>query len=130
MSEQCVIEEFYELLHLLAYNTRSKRFARLLQLFVQLVELDAVSSFEIQQRLPLLINKLTNENGYEEWQDEEHILDTLLNLTCFRNEFLLKPQTKTLTEYHIDKAVTKEIEDLDKRSALFLKRNYFPNIFV
>jgi hypothetical protein len=125
ISDRNVIEKLFELLELMAYDTKSTHVLYLIKLLIQLAELHVISLLEVQQRIAFVFKKLFCENIFMEWRDENQILHLLLNLTCLKNELLLNSKTEAVTENDIDEAFDKEIQSVDKELALFIKNNYF-----
>jgi hypothetical protein len=127
--DRSAVEQLFEILDLMAYNTKFIRFSYILKLIIQLVEVHAISLLEVQQRVALVITKLSYENNWIEWQHEKHILDTLMNLTCIKSKLSSNTNTDFFTEDNIEKDFEGELQNFDKKSAMFLRRNYFLTIF-
>ncbi|CAF1311602.1 unnamed protein product [Rotaria sordida] len=125
VSDRDVIEKLFELLDLMAYDTKSTHFSYFVKLLLQLAEVHVISLLEVQQRVAFVFNKLFCENISTEWRDENHILNLLLNSTCLKNELLLNSKTEAVTENDIDEAFDREIQSVDKELALFLRKNHF-----
>jgi hypothetical protein len=119
-----VIEELFQLLDLVASNTNSKCCFYLLKILIQLVQANVVSLLEVYQRVSLIINNIPYYDDYEYSQGGKDIFDLLLNMSSIKKISSSIFTTELITKNDIDEKFKREFLDIQKKSFLFLRRNY------
>jgi hypothetical protein len=123
VSSRDVTEKFFQIID---FNTSDGKFKSYSRVLKSLGKIHDVSLFEIHQRI-LRINTMSYDDGYDEWCNrKQDIFNLLLDISCFENEEIaLNFKRIFFTKDKIDEEFHKEIEYLDKKSALFLRDNPF-----
>jgi hypothetical protein len=128
VSDSDVIEKIFQLLDYKASHSQFKGFSNILNLMVQLAEAHTVSLLEVHQRVSIIINNWLYQDDTTGWNREKSIFCHLTDLSCIENERFWTLEEKLLTESDIDSEFERELENVEKKSALFLRRNYLFDI--
>jgi len=120
-----VVEKLFQLLDLVISGTDSSCFFYILKILIQFAQNHVVSLLEVYQRVSLIIENVPYQDDYVYWHGGKDIFDLLLNLSSIKKISSSNSITKLITENDIDKEFEREILDLEKKSILFLRRNYF-----
>jgi hypothetical protein len=125
ISDQSVVNELFETLDFTLSNIDFIRFSFILRLLVQLAQVHLVSLFEVHQHISNVIENLSSDHDYIDELDKKRIFQYLLNLSCAKETNSSLSKAKLITEKDIDKEFHNELHGINKKSILFLKRNYF-----
>ena len=129
ISNREVIENIFQLLNSNGYNTDFKLFSCILRLLVQLAHAHIVSSLEVHERISLVFQSLSHDENFTNCCYKENIIDCLLDLSCVTKMKINVTSAELLSESDIDEDFQRTTQILAKKSALFLRRNYFLSIF-
>jgi hypothetical protein len=120
-----VIERLFEVISLKI--SQGKQIKSCLEVLRSLVEMDAISVLEMNQRFSLISNMFCNED--EKWRNcEEDILKLLVDFSCFKTDLLISSTKKLFTETDINEQFEREFRNLDKNSPLFLQNLFRSNL--
>jgi hypothetical protein len=129
VSNREVIEKLFQLLNSIVYDTRFNLFLCVLQLLVNLAKVHVVSSFEIHQRISFISNHFSYDNKFTDWYRKKNIYFLLMQLSCLKNIRESEYKVELFTQCNINKEFDEKIENLEKKSNLFLRRNFFFTVF-
>ena len=125
VSDRGVIEELFQLLNLVVSDGNPRCFFYLLKTFMHFAQNHVVSFLEVYQQVSPIINNVLYHNDYQYWDGGKDIFELLLNLSSIKKIRWSSSTAELLTKNDVEEKFKKEILDFKKKSALFLRRNYF-----
>jgi hypothetical protein len=125
ITDRSVLNQLFQTLDFTLSNIEFTRFSFILRLLVQLAQVHLVSLFEVHQHISNVIENLSSDHDYINQLDKNNIFQYLLNLSCAKETKSTLSKAELITEKDIDKEFHNELYEINKKSILFLKRNYF-----
>ncbi len=120
-----IIEKIFKCLDSTSCDIESRSFSPIFRLLVRLAQTDVISLLEVHQHILPIIDTFSYKDDDRMCSIEENIFDLLLNLSCIRKISLSNSKEKLFTESDINKKFEDIIQNLIKKSALYLRSNYF-----
>jgi hypothetical protein len=107
------------------FDGNPRCFFYLLKTLIRFAQSHIVSFLEVHQQVSPIISNVLYHDDYEYWDGGKDIFELLLNLSSIKLIRWSFSTTELLTKDDVEEKFKKEILDFEKKSTLFLRRNYF-----
>ncbi|UJR07320.1 hypothetical protein I4U23_011607 [Adineta vaga] len=123
VSDRDVIETIFQYLEFIISDKTAVCFSPILKLLVRFAQSEIVSLLEVHKYVTPLVRKVLHTE--KKWSDEDSTFELLLDLSCIKKRSLPHFRNELFIEQDIEKHFREKICHYNKKSILYLRRNYF-----